>query len=308
MKTQPQISRRKGFTLMELMVAMAITTIIVSVLVSVTSMALETWNRSRAELKASRQGKVMIDTMARDFEALVTRRGNTSQWLSAISPASSIGGKLKSTNASEFIFFTAATDRYDGKIGGTGDNGGDVSCVAYKLSYRDPISSGGGSNYETFVMNRKLVNPDETFKKILGQAALDTAFNSYKADLDKPESFICENVYQFSVTFHVEVARVVSGTTTLIDVPLTVGNGSSSQTVKSLKFNGTGIEIEGPGVNVTQQELAAGRLKSVGISVTVISDFGMDQLRNRGFSGTQQSEFLAKHSYNYSKLVQVSSM
>ena len=52
----PHLTRRRGFTLMELMVAMAITTIIVTVLVSITSIALDTWNRSRTELRASRMG------------------------------------------------------------------------------------------------------------------------------------------------------------------------------------------------------------------------------------------------------------
>ncbi len=42
MKIQRTLSRKRGFTLMELMVAMAITTIIVTVLVSITSIALDT--------------------------------------------------------------------------------------------------------------------------------------------------------------------------------------------------------------------------------------------------------------------------
>ena len=86
---------------MELMVAMAITAIIVTVLVSVTSIALDTWNRSRAELRASRQAKSFLDTMAKDFESLVVRRGNTSEWLSAVAGDGSTGGTVMSTNASE---------------------------------------------------------------------------------------------------------------------------------------------------------------------------------------------------------------
>ena len=124
---------KRGFTLMELMVAMAITTIIVTVLVSITSIALDTWNRSRAEIRASRQAKSMIDTMARDFESLVTRRGNTNEWLSATANTKPIGNKLESSNASELIFFTAVTDRYEGQIGSATDKGGDVSCVAHLL-------------------------------------------------------------------------------------------------------------------------------------------------------------------------------
>ena len=129
MKTHSQPSR-KGFTLVELLVAMAITSIIVVVLISVTSMALDTWNRSRSELRAARQGKALIDTMARDFESMVVRSGNNFEWLYAnvAIPATGPNGNL-SPNASELIFFNGATDRYNGGVGTPTDLGGDVSCV-----------------------------------------------------------------------------------------------------------------------------------------------------------------------------------
>ncbi|MDP4722403.1 MAG: type II secretion system GspH family protein, partial [Akkermansiaceae bacterium] len=82
MKT-PSPKARRGFTLIELLVAMAITTLIVTVLVSITSLALDTWNRSRSEIRASRQAKAMVDSMASDFESMVSRRGNNFEWLFA---------------------------------------------------------------------------------------------------------------------------------------------------------------------------------------------------------------------------------
>lgn len=81
MKTPFSPKRAKGFTLIELMVAMAITTVIVTVLVSITGIAIDTWQRGRAEIRASRQAKSMLDTMAKDFESLVSRRGNNFEWL-----------------------------------------------------------------------------------------------------------------------------------------------------------------------------------------------------------------------------------
>ena len=81
MKTRFSQKLSRGFTLIELMVAMAITTIIVTVLVSITGVALDTWQRGRAEIRASRQAKAMLDTMAKDFESLVSRRGNGFEWL-----------------------------------------------------------------------------------------------------------------------------------------------------------------------------------------------------------------------------------
>jgi prepilin-type N-terminal cleavage/methylation domain-containing protein len=301
MKTQAFSHKRKGFTLMELMVAMAITVIIVTVLVSITSIALDTWNRSRSELRASRQAKGMIDIMARDFEALVTRRGNANEWLSAVTESNLPGGSgLKSTNASKLIFFTAATDRYEGNIGVPNkDLGGDVSCVAYQLDYKDPIGS-GGSGFETFVLSRLLKDPDVTFEKLLGKPDLTAAFANFATEFSDPKYFVCENIYQFTVTFHVQVSDSTK-TPPLANIPVTMGKST-----KTFRILGTGIvsDYSGPSAAL----LPSGRLTAMEISATVISDFGVDQLKRRNFSGNQKAEFLAKNSYQYTKLVQLPSM
>jgi prepilin-type N-terminal cleavage/methylation domain-containing protein len=299
MKISRTSPAKRGFTLMELMVAMAITTIIVTVLVSITSIALDTWNRSRAELRASRQAKSMIDVMARDFEALVTRRGNTNEWLSAVTDTSLPGGSgLKSTNASKLIFFTAATDRYEGNIGVAGtDLGGDVSCVAYELDYRDPISSSAAGT-ETFVLSRVLKNPDVTFEKLLGKPDLVAAFSSFDSELTDPKYFVCENIYQFTVTFHVQVTDSTKPVP-LVNVPVTMG-----QSTKSFRLLGTGIvsDYSGPSAAL----LPTGKLAALEISVTVVSDFGVDQLRKRSFKNEgDKAAFLAKNSYQYTKVVQL---
>jgi prepilin-type N-terminal cleavage/methylation domain-containing protein len=313
MKIQRTSSRKTGFTLMELMVAMAITTIIVTVLVSITSIALETWNRSRSELRASRQAKGMLDVMARDFEALVVRRGNSSEWLSAvydISGTSTSG--LPSSNASKLIFFTSATDRYDGNIGKPQDLGGDVSCVGYQLDYRDPIGKSGSSEFATYVLSRLLVNPDETFRDLLGKPDLTAAFASRATSLSDPKNFVCENIFQFTITFHVQVTQTSAATppvVTLVNVPIRLGKTNSSQTTNSFKINGNGIDtpFAGGGL-VTADELKGGKITAMEISATVVSDFGVDQLKRRTFKGGQQAEFLAKNSYQYTKLVQLPTM
>jgi prepilin-type N-terminal cleavage/methylation domain-containing protein len=320
MKTQRISHGKRGFTLMELMVAMAITTIIVTVLVSITSIALDTWNRSRAELRASRQAKSMLDSMARDFESLVTRRGNDSQWLSAKASTGTIGdSRLESTSASELIFFSAVTDRYAGEVSGP-DNisgnsddpaGGDVSCIAYALEYKDPVDDGASSNFETFVLNRLVVDPDVTFEKLLGKTNLETEFASYRSDLESPENFVCENIFQFSISFHVQVSQAAGGTggTRVVTVPVTVGNASGGTNTKEFYINGNGIDAEVSGGTVTSAELAAGRISAVEISVTVITDFGIDQIKRRTFSTpAKKAEFLSENSYQYSKLVQLPSM
>ena len=302
-----QTNLRRGFTLMELMVAMAITTIIVTVLISVTSIAMDTWNRSRSELRASRQAKEMIDTMARDFEGLVIRRNNPHEWLTANHTSSTpIGVQLQSTNASKLIFFTAATDRYNGEIGEAADLGGEVSCVAYKLDYKDPIGP-TGSAFKTFVLNRLLVNPNNTLNDLLGKSDLETAFSTHDSKLSDQENFLCENVFQFSVTFHVQVTKS-DGTS--VTVPIALGSASGARTTKSFKVNGTEIVCDATGgasggTTVTAAEIKAGRVTAVELSLTILTDFAIDQLKSRSFNDTQKADFLAKHSYQYIKVVQV---
>ena len=310
MKTPSQTSRR-GFTLIELLVAMAITTVIVTVLVSVTALALETWNRSRAEIRAARQAKSMIDTMARDFESFVSRSGNDFEWLYAKSAPPSEGPKGNlSPNALDLIFFSAATDRYEGKIGDLDlDKGGDVSTVGYQLTYKDPIAGDDEDAYKTFVLYRKIVNPNVTFANILGQASikgpLEVAVNTGDtgSEVDKEVNFICENVYQFTVTFHVNTTT----TTGLKSVTVPVGKGTNS--TEEFRITGSGIKtsFDPDGAKEPDNpQLKAGRLTAAEISITVLSDFGMQQMRRRSFSDDDElAEFIAKHSYQYSKVVQL---
>ncbi|MEI6606369.1 MAG: type II secretion system protein [Verrucomicrobiota bacterium] len=306
MKTFRPHPRRRGFTLVELLIAMAITTIIASVLISVTAVAIDSWNRSRAELRASRQAKFMVDTIAKDFESLVTRRGNKFEWLSAKTATPLPGSdKQKSSNASKLIFFTAATDRYEGKINSPDDKGGDVSCVAYDLQYKDPIDGGNG-NFSTFTLNRLLVNPDLAFENLLGKTELETAFQSYSTQMSDLKNFVCENIYQYSVTFYIEVTQNPgTAKASTLSVPVTIGPTAGSGRVVDFRIQGGGIQLAAsPSSNVTIEEIKAGRVAAVEISLTVISDFGMQQMRGeKNLVGNAMTKFMAKNSFQYSKRV-----
>lgn len=302
MKTPLQSKVLRGFTLLELMVAMAITTIIVTVLVGVTSVALDAWTRSRAEVRASRQAKSMVDTMARDFEAMVTRKGNNFEWLFAA--VDSTGDRLVSSNAANLIFFTAATDRYAGQINTKDDRGGDVSCVSYRLSYQDPIGASSNTEFSTFALYRLLVNPDETFTNLLGKTDLRGAFGIYDPKVTNVENFVCENVYQFTTTFYIEISRIVGARTTKILIPVPLG-ASAGQT-KQLQVQGTGILLASAPTGATLDELRAGRIAAVEVSLTVLSDFGVNRSKVQTFkSDAERAKFFGNNSFNYSKRVEI---
>ena len=300
-------NHRKGFTLVELMVAMAITTVMVTILISITSMALDSWNRSRAEVRAARQAQAMTEIMARDFEAMVTRSGNNFEWLVA-SAGDRVGtGSSQSPNSADLIFFTAATDRYDGAIGSSTDLGGDISAVGYSLRYKDPMSDTGGTGapFPTFVLYRKLVNPDETFQNLLGQEDLKTAFSSYQADLDNMSNFVCENIHQFSVTFHVEYNQLDStglprGATPRVmkrSRPFTLVQGESTE----IRLRGDGMEA----VPANSDIGVNSRITAVELSITVLTDNAVDSIRN---NQNVPEAFIARNSFQYSKRVEIPRM
>lgn len=307
MKARPNKST-SGFTLIELLVAMAITTIIITILVSVTAMSLDTWNRSRSEVRAARQGKAMVDTMARDLESLVTRKGNNFEWLYAKSNPSSDGPKGNSSpNAIDLIFFSAATDRYNGQIGKPEDLGGDVSTIGYQLVYKDPIDSSATDDFKTFVLYRKLVDPKETFEKNLGQTTLDGKVDfgsSGTTAVSAKENFICENVYQFTITLHLNYTEGTTAKTARVSI----GQGANS--AKNLSIKGTGItdnsgaEITGI-AGITGAQIKSSQLTAVEVSLTVLTDFGLQQLRRRSFTPDAKATFISQNSYEYSKVVQV---
>lgn len=290
-----------GFTLIELLVAMTITTIIVGVLVSITSIAIDTWNRSRSELRASRQAKTMVDSMARDFEAMVVRKGNANEWLSLTTKQAVAG----STNAASLVFFTAATDRYNGEIGKQGvDLGGDISCVGYELYWKDPIQGDAAGDFKTFVLNRLLVNPKPTFDNLLGKSELGDLFaNSYGSDLAKVENFLCENIFQFTISFNVEIPPASTGTGAVSGQPI-------NKIVTIKPFGGTTkFSIKGSGIESTpvDETLKTGRITSALISLSVLSDSGVDLLR-KSPGKASDAAWLAKNSFQYSKLIPITGM
>lgn len=308
MRNPIQRKRAKGFTLIELMVAMGITAIIITVLVSITGVATDTWTRSRDEIRASRQAKVMLDTMARDLESLVVRRGNDFEWLHAklesgnLPPVSSGGG-----NSSETIgltFLTAATDRYLGQVGEDfPDNAGDVSCASYRLRYQDPIEGGTDDRTSTFVLYRLLVNPDEAFVDLLGQPDLDGAFDKYEGSIDDQENFICENVHQFSMAFHVEVTRTASdGSTEVKTARIVLGSASRSG---DFRVTGRGIQTTLDAGGFEPEEIQAGRLKAVEISMSVLSDGGIARMNAR--DGLDEKDY-ARNAYHYTRMIELPGM
>lgn len=290
---------QSGFTLIELLVSMTITVILLGILVYMTGISMDTYKRSRDEVRASRQAKEALETLAKDFESMVSRRdGNNYEWLYAGQEPSSLKGPAgkEITNTSQLIFFTGATDRYNGQIGVAGvDNGGDVSAVCYRLVYRDQIQDTDTEEHAVFSMYRHLVNPDDAFgiapaSGLLAEDNLKAAYTGLYNDGDdfNAANFLVENIYEFTVTFLVEYTE--ANVTKIQRVTL-----SSSGSYQEFRLKGNSLDT-----TPANAAIANGNIIGVEIGITVLTDQGLILAKKSPLS---QADILKKHSYHYTKTV-----
>jgi type II secretory pathway pseudopilin PulG len=303
---------RRGFTLAELLVAMTITIVLVSLTVVITGSAIDAWKGARTEIRAASQAKVMLNALGRDLESMVIRQGNNdSQWLLATSSVDDIGPDSEpSPNATRLIFYTAASDRYDGNAGSQekvtsdsanrdADKGGDVSVVSYQLDFADPVWGDQSENFSTFVLYRKLLNPDETYNGITSTKNLEETFDIRGGDNDLAD-LMCENVYEFTVTFLVSY-RDSQGDDATASIPIMSSN-TARNVYKSFAINGTGLA---PNQN-TKSEFASGRVSSVELAITVLSDEGIAILKKSPFKNdVEKAKFLEEKGYRYTRSVSI---
>lgn len=271
---------------------MAVTMLIIAMIVTITSIALGAWRDSRNEVRASRQAKALLDVLSKDLESMVVRSGNSYEWFNASSEDIS-NGNLSSSSVASLIFFTAATDRYDGNIGGTEDKGGDVSTVGYRMEIQNPITGNDGGDFNTFAMYRQLENPDVTFNNYLAETDLAEKFGTIKTD---GSNFICENIYEISIVFLIEYSDS-DGVLKQMRVPVLANSGSN--VVEEFSLTGAGIVTD-----PANETLLNGRLLSADVSISVISDHGLGILRAAGESNLPDT-FFADNSYRYSTTVRL---
>lgn len=70
------VRSRSAFTIVELLVAVGVTAILVTFMVTVTTNVLSAWNRSSGVLSAGNQARIILDQISQDLEGAIIRRGS----------------------------------------------------------------------------------------------------------------------------------------------------------------------------------------------------------------------------------------
>lgn len=76
------LSSRKGFTVIELLVAVGVTALMVTLMISIVTNVLSSWNRTSGILSSGNQARLVFDQIAQDLQGAIFKRdGNV--WLAA---------------------------------------------------------------------------------------------------------------------------------------------------------------------------------------------------------------------------------
>ncbi len=317
------VSLRRGFTLVELMTAMAITAVLVLVIGQLTRQSIDLWKTVREDVAAASSSRVALQTMAHDFESFQLRAGaNKFQWLSAWADddVQGVPKDLKIPRSARCVFFACAPDRnpsvsssralrsnYRAARAHNMETQGDVNAISYRLMYRDQILDLPGSSKEEagmfplFSLYRTVIPPRESYERLLGKEDLSAAYGAFEREEEK--NFLCENVLEMTLIFNVQYvdgkgnAKSGRADYTTISVPII----SSTKSQKGKK-----VAVYGDRIVVGSDVMENARLVSAEISITTLTEEGValvEQVRQGRRRAPKPAEFFNKYTRSYSRSV-----
>lgn len=224
---------KRGFTLIEILVATVIMIILVGLVIQITAEVLKVWNRSAGKLSANAEARIALDIITRDLETAVLRN-NGQQWIYVEGPAP-VQGSYNSNTVS-LRLFSPALDRVDGP--------GDICGIAYRLEYKQSYT--GAS--ETYALYRAIETPTNTFNDLLGSRSNPSSPQlnispSSRLTFWTNESIVADNNYLASniVDFKIVIYASAPGTTNLNELA-TPFNADDEMVLNGMDYAYGGID------------------------------------------------------------------
>lgn len=256
-------SRRTGFSLLELLVACALSILIVSVIVTMASDSLNIFRTTGNRLRANSDASVALDLIALDLQAFASQ--NSPFESMHCTPLEAI-----EQGHGHWLMFLSVPDDEAADPGKT-------RAISYKLAFQDVLT--GGSGEPGYGLYRFAASSAETFAHAVGLRDLLADYWSSRATLATArENCLIGNVVCFGIVF------------SYLDE-----NGVHTYVPEDqeLSVRGGQLYIDGDRI-----ESATGLLAEV--SLTILSEAGLYQLRQ---SPDRSSEILARNSSTFCRTI-----
>lgn len=166
---------RRGFTLVELLVASAIMIVLVLIVARVAVDTLNAYDRVVADLATQSEARAVLDNMERDLNTAVIRPDGRC-WMEIIAPGApgDTSGLLKLAHISPdlqpvVMFFAAPNDRQRWSVSGTTRTAisGETSAVCYRLGRRSPFDLPGSAIQQVYCFQRTVIDAQNTFNEAI---------------------------------------------------------------------------------------------------------------------------------------------
>ncbi|MCC5845964.1 MAG: prepilin-type N-terminal cleavage/methylation domain-containing protein [Verrucomicrobia bacterium] len=290
------LSRRQGFTLMEVLVSSALTVVILTMLFTVLIGAMNAWQTGTNRLQGNADARMALDSIAQDLQSMVVRQttlGTLGQeWIYAntVQTPNAPAG-LEST---WLTFFAPSLDRQPGQQG-------DIVAISYRVGYQDALAGTDEPEFRIFGLYKHMFDTRNTFQLALGLEDTRQAFWEGNPTLDAnpfspgtvnsldPRSLLIPNVVDFTVNWKVRNAGVV------IDLP---SEFDAIRLNNSFRY-GTGTPTE---------EDPGARIDAADISLTILTDEGMRMVQTFARAGTlpqNLDRIIREHGRVYTKRVKI---
>ncbi|MCB1229847.1 MAG: prepilin-type N-terminal cleavage/methylation domain-containing protein [Verrucomicrobiae bacterium] len=182
-----RIPPSRGMTLIELLVAMVISSVLLVILASLLSVSLTQWNRQSGKRLEQTEAQMALATMVEDLQSILLKRDG-SEWLQVKAVVVDDLGQTP-----QLMFLARPTDV-------SPDRKGDVCAISYRLQKRDPFHA----KEPIHALYRAVIPPEAAIQK-LGAEDLDIAYwSGGSIDPVATDNLIAANIVRLSLSFQLE--------------------------------------------------------------------------------------------------------
>lgn len=169
---------RRGFTLIEVLVATAIMIVIVLAVVTIATDTFKAYDRAVSDLSTQSEARGVLDAMENDFQTAVIRPDGRC-WMEVVVPGAAavpgltgvppVVGNLRPADHPIVMLFSSPSDRprwSPERAGGVRvPLRGDVCAVAYRIGQRSPFDMPGELIQQIYGVYRTVIDPESTFRE-----------------------------------------------------------------------------------------------------------------------------------------------
>ncbi len=243
-------AQRHGFTLVELLVAMAVGTIVIGCALASLNALSNQWLVNSALVRSRAEARLTMDCLRRDLESAL--RAAPGDWL-LLRPSTLATGGAPASN--ELYLLATSQDHTTNQLG-------DVWALGYALALADPLNSGGPDPRRA--LYRLRLNPPDVFANGIESTDWWNLFwLPRRSGLDAPPNLLAQNA-----VFRCEAIVEDRATKISHRVPLD----------RNVRINATGVVIDPP---LAALQSSALRLTAINLSLVILRPEGLTLLRER---------------------------